>query len=77
MLSSNNPKGNQTIIATTKITNTGKYSGEEVVQLYISDPVASIARAVKDLKGFKKIMLQPGESNASIISYYNRRLEIL
>jgi beta-glucosidase len=32
------------------------------VQLYISDPVASVTRSVKDLKGFKKIMLQPGES---------------
>jgi len=61
-LSSNHPKGNQTIIATAKITNTGKYAGEEVVQLYIKDPVASITRSVKDLKGFKKILLQPGES---------------
>ena len=61
-VSSKNPKGNQTITATAKITNTGKYAGEEVVQLYISDPVASVTRSVKDLRGFKKIMLQPGES---------------
>jgi beta-glucosidase len=62
ILSTNNPKGNQSITATARVTNTGKYTGEEVVQLYISDPVASVTRSVKDLKGFKKIMLQPGES---------------
>jgi len=54
-------KGNETLTATVTITNTGKLAGEEVVQLYISDPVASISRAVKELKGFKKISLQPGE----------------
>ncbi len=61
-VSTNNPKGNQSITATAKVTNTGKYAGEEVVQLYISDPVASVTRSVKDLRGFKKIMLQRGES---------------
>jgi beta-glucosidase len=55
-------KGNETLAATIKITNTGKYAGEDVVQLYIQDPVASISRPVKELKNFRKIMLQPGES---------------
>lgn len=55
-------KGNETLTATVTVKNTGKYSGEEVVQLYISDPVASIARSVKDLKGFMKIKLDAGES---------------
>jgi beta-glucosidase len=54
-------KGNETLKATVTVTNNGKFAGEEVVQLYISDPVASIARPVEDLKGFKKLMLQPGE----------------
>jgi len=54
-------KGNETLTATVSISNTGKYAGEETVQLYISDPVASVTRAVKDLKGFKKVFLQPGE----------------
>lgn len=54
-------KGNETLTATVTVTNTGKYTGEEVVQLYISDPVASISRSVKELKNFKKISLQPGE----------------
>lgn len=61
MLSKNNLKGDETLTATVTITNTGKYAGEETVQLYISDPVASVTRAVKDLKGFTKVFLQPGE----------------
>ena len=55
-------KGGDSLTATVRVTNTGKLAGEEVVQLYISDPVASISRSVKELKNFKKIMLQPGES---------------
>lgn len=41
--------------------NTGDRKGEEVVQLYINDPVASIPRPVRELKGFKRIALEPGE----------------
>jgi beta-glucosidase len=44
------------------VTNTGKMAGEEVAQLYIRDYTASIVRPVKELKGFQKISLQPGES---------------
>ena len=44
------------------ITNTGKVKGEEVDQLYIRDRVASVVRPVKELKGFEKIELAPGES---------------
>jgi beta-glucosidase len=44
------------------IKNTGKVKGEEVVQLYIRDKVASVVRPVKELKGFEKIELAPGES---------------
>ena len=44
------------------VRNTGKVAGEEVVQLYIGDPVASRARPVRELKGFQKIALKPGES---------------
>lgn len=61
-LSKTTLKGNETLTATVTVTNAGKYAGEETVQLYISDPVASITRAVEDLKGFKKLTLQPGES---------------
>lgn len=61
-LSKSTLKGNETLKAMVTISNTGKYAGEEVVQLYLSDPVASVTRAVKDLKGFQKISLKPGES---------------
>lgn len=44
------------------VRNTGEYEGEEVVQLYLHDKVASVARPVRELKGFKKIHLEPGES---------------
>ena len=54
--------GNETLAASVTVTNTGKYEGEETVQLYIGDPVASISRPVKELKGFQKIILKPGES---------------
>lgn len=44
------------------VTNTGKRAGTEVVQLYIRDLVSSVTRPIKELKGFKKISLQPGET---------------
>ncbi len=44
------------------VTNTGKVAGEEVAQLYVRDLVGSVTRPVKELKGFQKIMLQPGET---------------
>ena len=46
------------------VKNTGKVAGTEVVQLYIRDLVSSVTRPVKELKGFKKISLNPGESAA-------------
>lgn len=49
---------------TCKITNTGKYAGDEVAQLYIHDELASVARPVTELKGFQRIHLLPGESKA-------------
>jgi len=48
--------------ASITLKNTGKLAGEEVVQLYIRDLFGSITRPVKELKGFQKVMLQPGES---------------
>lgn len=45
-----------------KVTNTGKYAGDEVVQLYIRDELASVVRPIKELKGFQRIHLNPGES---------------
>jgi len=45
-----------------QVKNTGSLAGEEVVQLYVRDLVGSVTRPVKELKGFQKIMLQPGET---------------
>jgi beta-glucosidase len=51
-----------TLRASVVVSNTGKMAGEEVVQLYIRDLQGSIVRPVKELKGFRKQALQPGES---------------
>jgi len=60
-LSKKQLKEDETLTASVTITNTGKLAGEEVIQLYLQDPVASISLPVKELKKFKKVILQPGE----------------
>ncbi len=64
------------------LTNAGQYPGEEVVQLYLNDPVASVVQPMKKLKDFHKIALKPGESRTitfSIdkdkLSFYNQKLQ--
>lgn len=52
---------NETSIVRFKVRNTGKYAGDEVVQLYLRDVLASVARPVIELKGFQRVTLQPGE----------------
>lgn len=71
-------KDSTLLTATITITNTGKRAGAEVVQLYIQDIVGSITRPVKELKGFKKIWLNPGESKRvsfeitpDLLEFYN------
>jgi beta-glucosidase len=44
------------------VTNTGEHAGQEIVQLYVGDPEALLARPPKELKGFKKVTLEPGVS---------------
>jgi len=51
-----------TVAVTVKLTNIGSIKGEEVVQLYIHDRVSSLVRPVRELKGFKKLLLEPGAS---------------
>ena len=77
-----NMKANQSITASITLTNTGKYDGEEVVQLYIRDVVGSITRPVKELKGFQKILLKAGESKkitftitSNDLKFYNNDLK--
>lgn len=55
-------KANESTQISVDIKNTGRRKGEEVVQLYIRDLVSSVTRPVKELKGFKRIKLAPGES---------------
>lgn len=64
--------------ASVTVTNTGSRDACEVVQLYVRDPVASVARPVKELKGFSRVMLKAGESREVTfditekdLSYYN------
>jgi beta-glucosidase len=66
------------------VTNTGNYDGEETVQLYIQDLVASITQPVKELKGFKKIFLKKGESReltftvgVGDLRFYNKDLKYI
>jgi beta-glucosidase len=66
------------------ITNTGKVAGDEVVQLYICDEYASIPRPVKELKGFSRLSLNPGESRMvvfhlpiDLLAFYDENLELV
>jgi len=64
------------------VTNTGKRAGTEVVQLYLRDRVSSVTRPVKELKGFQKISLQPGETQtvaleitAELLAFYDVQMK--
>jgi beta-glucosidase len=64
------------------LSNTGNYSGEEVVQLYLQDKFASLVRPVKELKDFKKVLLKAGESKTisfaidiEKLSFYNNNID--
>ena len=61
-LSSTTLTKGKSITASIILSNTGKYDGKEVVQLYTRDLVGSITRPVKELKGFQKVSLKAGES---------------
>jgi len=81
-LSKNKMKPNEKIDVTLNIANTGKFDGEEVVQLYLHDRVGSIVRPVKELKDFAKIKLKSGESRTikfiidkEKLSFYNQKLK--
>jgi len=81
-LSSQSLKGDQRLTASITVTNDGARAGKEVVQLYLRDRVGSITRPVKELKGFQKISLQPGESkkvrfviSPEDLKFYNSNLK--
>lgn len=77
-LSSDELTANKNITAEVEVTNTGKRTGKEVVQLYLKDHFASAIRPVRELKGFKLMELEPGETqkvsftiDASLLKFYN------
>lgn len=76
-----NPKKNDTITVSVTVKNVGKYDGEETVQLYIRDIVASSVRPIKELKGFKKVFIKKGEKltvniplDINALGFYDRNL---
>ena len=73
-LSGTNMGKESSLLATIKITNTGKVKGKEVVQMYIQDHFGSLARPVKELKGFELIELNPGETKEVIFKIDNSSL---
>lgn len=60
-VSQQNFSATDTLTVTCTITNTGKYNAYEVAQLYVHDPVASLTRPLKQLKGFQKVFIKAGE----------------
>lgn len=83
-LSKKQLKKTETLEVSVQITNTGKYSGEEVVQLYLRDRVGSVVRPVKELKGFYKVKLAVGETKSvkfsidnTSLSFYNQKAELI
>ena len=80
-LSNNSMNERGKITASVTVTNTGNYDADEIVQMYIRDMVGSVARPVKELKGFERIHLKKGESRtvsfditAEQLKFYNSAL---
>jgi beta-glucosidase len=81
-LSAATMKKNGTVTVRVDVRNTGDRRGAEVVQMYIRDDYSSVTRPVKELKGFKKIWLDPGQSetvtfsiNAGLLSFYDTNMK--
>jgi beta-glucosidase len=81
-LSKKDMKDSDTVTVSVKIKNTGSRAGKEIVQLYVKDVESSIVRPEKELKGFVKVELQPGEEKTVTylldkrsFAYYNVNLK--
>lgn len=81
-LSNNSMNEKGKITASVTVTNTGSYDADEIIQMYIRDMVGSVARPVKELKGFERIHLKKGESRtvsfditAEQLKFYNSALD--
>ena len=73
-LSSNKLNEEDSLIVSVTVKNTGNYDGEEVVQLYVRDLVGTVTRPVKELKGFKKVMLKRGEEKTVQFTLHEKDL---
>ena len=62
VLSSASIKAGQSVTVRVPVTNTGKMAGDEVVQVYLRDEISSVTRPVKELAGFQRVTLKPGET---------------
>ena len=81
-LSAPSMKAGEKLIASVEVKNTGSVAGKEIVQMYIRDVVASSSRPVRELKGFDKVLLQPGETktvsfeiDVDALSFWNQEME--
>jgi beta-glucosidase len=83
-ISSEKIKAGETLDISVTLTNTGNLAGDEVVQLYVRDEYGSIPRPVKELKGFTRISLQPGETRkvtfhlpVDMLAFYDENLQLV
>ncbi|OJX72705.1 MAG: beta-glucosidase [Magnetospirillum sp. 64-120] len=68
-------QGDEVLTVTVPVTNAGRVSGQEIVQLYLTDPVASRVRPAKQLRGYVKLPLQPGETKTARFTLTTADLE--
>ena len=66
--------GDLRVRVTCSVTNTGSRAGAEVAQLYVADPIASVARPVRELRGFARLTLAPGETGNAVFELDARDL---
>ena len=83
-LSADTMKRGDTLVASVKVKNVGKYKAKEAVQLYIRDLVGSVVRPMKELKGFEKIELDVGEEKIvkfeiteEMLKYWNKEIKFV
>jgi beta-glucosidase len=75
-LSEHSMATNGSVQVSVDVRNVGDCAGDEVVQLYVRDRVASVTRPVKELKGFQRITLQPGEQRTVTLTLAARALRM-
>ena len=64
-LSKDKIRSGETVNVSVQVQNTGQRAGDEIVQCYVQDCVARLTRPVRELEGFRRVTLQPGETRAS------------